>query len=99
MTEADREVIRAKVRADSRNIVEGLAPAYLAKLCPILGRECEGPMCMLFLPLGEGNKITGGSCSIPLLASQAGPIADGLSRLAMVAATPQAPASKIIPIK
>ena len=75
--------MRLKVEANNEQLMRVLAPLYLGKYCPLIKDECEGPACGFFLPTGDGNKITGGACSIPLLASQAGPIADGLVQLAM----------------
>ncbi len=88
MTEAERDVIRAQVRADNDKMKDGLAVFFLGRTCPIPPQnECRGPECPWFLVSGDqqGSKrvITGGNCSIPLLASQAGPIADGLVQLAM----------------
>lgn len=83
MTEEDKDKIRAKVLASNAQMVEGLAPYYLGRFCPWFGGECKGPECTAFLLTGEGSKITGGNCAIPLIASQAAPIADGLVQLAM----------------
>ena len=103
MTDAERDAVRAKVRADDEMMKKGLAQFFLGKTCPISRSECLGPECPWFLVSGEqeGNRrvITGGNCSIPLIASQVGPIAEGLSKLAFVAATPQAPTSAIIPVR
>ncbi len=83
MTDDEKNAVRAKVRANNEQMLQMLAPLYLGKWCPLIDNECKGPECGFFLPTGEGNRITGGACSIPLLASQAGPIADGLVQLAM----------------
>ena len=84
MTEAEKEVVRARVRQDNEKLMTALAPLYLGKKCwNNLEKECIGPECVGFLPTGEGNKITGGGCAAILAASQIGPIADGLVQLAM----------------
>lgn len=86
MTEAEQDEVRARVRANDEKLAQALAPLYLGKLCPVLQRECAGPSCMFFLPTGSDDqpgKITGGACSVPLIASQVGPIAGGLGGVAM----------------
>lgn len=82
MTEVEREAVRTKVRADKQKLIDGLAPDYLGRFCPFTRDECKGPECMLFLPMGDGSKITGGACCIPQAAAQAGPIAAGMFELA-----------------
>ena len=101
MTEEQQEVVRAKVRAENDNMNEGLAVFWLGRTCPLTQKECGGMHCPWFLvnEEREGNKriIHGGNCCIPLIASQAGPLADGLEKLAVAAATPAAPSSVIVP--
>jgi hypothetical protein len=107
LTEDWKEGVRAKVRADNEKLNEGLAFFYLGRVCPISQKECLGMGCPWFLVSQEieGNKrvISGGNCSIPLLASQAGPIAEGLIQSAPGrAGAPGAPGTgldlpKIIP--
>ncbi len=82
MTDDQKQEIRTQVLKGNAQLMLVLAPLYLGKFCPLIKDECRGPECGFFLPTGEANKITGGACSIPLLASQAGPIADGLVQLA-----------------
>jgi len=86
LTENQKEEVRAKVRADNEKLNEGLAFFYLGRACPISQEECVGMFCPWFLVNQEvqGNKrvILGANCSVPLLASQAGPIAEGLFQLA-----------------
>lgn len=84
MTDADRDVIRAKVVADGQRMQDGMAPLYLGRSCPLAGHtECKGPQCSFFLPqMNEQGKIAGGACCIPLIASQIGPISDGLMQIA-----------------
>lgn len=81
--EEQQDVVRQQVLKNNAEIMRVLAPLYLGKFCPLIKDECRGPACGFFLPTGDENKITGGECSIPLLASQAGPIADGLVQLAL----------------
>lgn len=103
MDDQAREAIRAKVREEDQKMKDGLAVFFLGKHCPLLKEECRGPECPFFLVSGEEQSgrrvISGGNCSIPLIASQVGPIGDGLAQLAMVAATPKAPQSPIIPVR
>lgn len=99
MTDEEENEIRAKVAADSERIMRALAPLYLGKFCPLTKEECRGPQCAIFLPTGDSaGKITGGACSIPLLASQVAPIAAGLEQIA-TAAAPAAPLNSIIPVR
>jgi len=99
----NEEQVRAQVQAEDQKLKDGLAVFFLGKFCPLIKDECKGPSCQFFLVSGEqdGNRriLTGGNCSIALLASQAGPIADGMARLAMIAATPDAPTKAIIPAR
>lgn len=97
LTEVQKDAIREQVRSSKAKFYADLAPFHLAKFCPLIKGECEGPTCMFFLPMGDGTKITGGACSIPLLASQAGPIADGLAQLATQAAQSAGAAPRVLP--
>ncbi len=103
MTESERDAIRETVRLDNQKMKDGLAVFFLGRTCPLTQKECGGPDCPWFLTSGEqqGQRriITGGNCSIPLIASQVGPLADGLAQLATIAATPEAPARTIIPAR
>ena len=84
MDEAAKDVIRAKVLKDHERMQTALAPFYLGKKCPLNSfEECLGMECSLFLLQGDGaGKISSGACCIPLIASQVGPVADGLMQLA-----------------
>lgn len=99
MTEDQKEEVRAKVRADNEKLNEGLAFFYLGRICPLSQKECLGMGCPWFLVNQsiEGNKrvIHGANCAVPLLASQAGPIAEGLFQLAQAHGPLDLP--KIIP--
>lgn len=79
MTEIERVALREKIVRDGQRFLDGMAPLYLGKGCPLLKSECQGPSCSWFLlQTGASGKVEGGACSIPLLASQVGPIADGM---------------------
>lgn len=88
MTDEEKDTIRQKVQANDQRLAAGLAPLFLGKRCPWNGfKECLGPECVAFLPTSDQDesghvKITGGACSIPLIASQIGPLVGGLSALA-----------------
>lgn len=83
-TQAEQDAVRATVKANDAKLMRELAPLYLGKSCVFPGRgECLGPSCMGWLCTGDGNRITGGSCVGLLVASQVGPIADGLMQLAL----------------
>lgn len=87
MTEAERDAIRRKVIADDQKVGDRLALSFVGKFCPLLKDECKGPNCTFFLSIGgPDGKISGGACSIPLIASQIGPVADGLMAAAQAAA-------------
>ncbi len=79
--------IRAQVKADNEKAKAALGQFFLGRHCPLLKEECRGPECPWFLMSGENQNgkqvITSGHCAVPLLASQAGPMADGLVQLAM----------------
>ncbi len=100
-TDEQQDAIRTKVRVDDEKAKAHLGVYFLGKHCPLLKDECRGPECPWFLMNGEEQNgrrvITSGNCCIPLLASQAGPIADGLVQLALIAATPKAPGQTVIP--
>lgn len=98
MTEAEREVIRTRARADTEKFLTAFAPLYLGKFCPLIKSECEGPACVFFLlQANDQGKISGGACSIPLIASQVGPIAAGMESLSMQVAQASGAAPKILP--
>lgn len=86
---------------DNARLAEGLASLYLGKYCPLAQMECCGIACSFFLVTQQvgpqGRAITGGACCIPLIASQVGPIADGLMRVAQAAG--EKPLSTIIPAR
>jgi hypothetical protein len=88
MKQEDRDVLRAKIVQDSQRMQDGMAPLYLGRSCPLDGHtECRGPQCSFFLPqMNEQGKVAGGACCIPLIASQIGPIADGLMQIAQASA-------------
>ncbi len=97
MNEAERDVVRKQVRADTEKFLVAFAPQYLGKFCPLIKGECEGPNCVFFLlQQNEQGKIAGGACSIPLIASQVGPIAAGLESLAFQVAEASGAAPKIV---
>lgn len=95
MTEQQKDEIRAKYKADNARMQDLLAPFYLGRACPWNQfKECVGMDCSAFqLMGGEGGKVSGGACCIPLAASQIGPIGNGLMALAerMVTTTERAP--------
>lgn len=96
-TDNEKNAVRVKVNADNERMMQALAPLYLGKYCPLAKEECHGPQCALFLPTGDANRITGGACSIPLFASQAGPIAAGLVQLAEASSRTSEHAPRVIP--
>ncbi len=86
-----REEFLAKAEAEMLRAEEGLIPFYVGRNCPVKGDanlayECIGPRCAWWMnsqELVDGKvRVTGGGCAVPLLASQAGPIAAGLERAA-----------------
>ena len=81
MTEAEKDIVRAKVKADDERFAVGLAPFYLGKWCPFFGGECKGPECMVFMPYRNGDKLVA-ACGVTLAASQIGPIADAMIQAA-----------------
>jgi hypothetical protein len=79
LTEEQKQAIRTKVLADTEKLVDGLAPLYLGRICPLKrttegDRECDGPRCMLYAPLNDNpdspHAVTGGACSLALGVSQ-----------------------------
>lgn len=97
MTESDKDAIRAKVAVETERMSDALAPMFLGKRCPlkfasdlpIEAQECIGPECSWFLLMaGPNGKVSQGACSVPLLASTCGPIADALVQVAQSSAAP-----------
>ncbi len=74
MTEAEREAVRTRIRAELQEMKDGLAPFFLGRHCPAINAECKGPECSWFVinQHMEGPKlvIEGGNCVAPVLASQ-----------------------------
>lgn len=74
MTDEEKNTIRAQVTANAQHLVDGLAPLYLGRTCPLkrgateLERECDGVKCMLYAPLNDDaqnpQKVTGAACGI-----------------------------------
>lgn len=96
LSEADKDAVRAKVAADNDRMQTLLAPHYLGRLCPIDKQECRGMECFAFLlQLNEAGKVAGAACSIPLIAGQIGPIADGLMSFANQVASKSADVPRI----
>lgn len=88
MTEEQKQAIRNKVEVDNERMQDALASHYLGRLCPIDKQECSGMKCFAFLlQQNAQGKIAGGACSLPLIASQVGPIADALLEYAAKNAT------------
>lgn len=83
MTEDEKAAVRAKVKVEHDRLEVAVATMFLGKYCPLIKDECMGPKCSFFMLMGGPNgKIASGACSIPLLASTAGPIADALVQVA-----------------
>lgn len=84
MSDAERDALREKIIADNQKLHDSMGRFYLGKECPWNGfQECHGTKCSAFLlQTNEAGKIAGGACCIPLIASQVGPISDGLMQLA-----------------
>ncbi len=84
MDDAAKDLVREGFRKHNAVMQEKLAPFYLGRSCPLNGfKECIGMDCSLFMLQGNAEgKVASGACCIPLIASQAGPIADGLMALA-----------------
>jgi len=82
LTDEQKDELRKKFTADNQKLMDELAPLYVGRTCPFLGGECKGPACMVFLPTGEGNKITGGACSIPMSVSAIGSVVNMLGNVA-----------------
>lgn len=92
---AKREEILQRATAETQRLADGLFAMYAAKKCPLKSFEpCIGPHCTFFLLThGEVNgkeTIAGGACSVPLIASQVGPIAAELNAVAQSVTTNQA---------
>lgn len=104
MTEQEKERIRVEVTQNAQKLVDGLAPLYLGRVCPLkrgteLDRECDGPKCMLFAPLNDDparpNAVTGAACGISVAVARVTEmvsVAEGLSHaLKNLAAASSAP--------
>ncbi len=80
------DAVRVKVAQETDRAREHLAAFYIGRECPLFGKECIGPACAWWMNSHEMQNgkitVTGGGCAVPLLASQAGPIAAGLEAAA-----------------
>lgn len=74
MTDEEKDALRKQATQNAQAMVDALAPLYLGRFCPLYKGECKGPECMLYAPMNDNPQrpeaITGGVCSIPLIASQ-----------------------------
>lgn len=86
LSEEQKNAFRAQVEKEREKLMAGLAPAYLGRFCPLIVDECQGPKCQWFALSNDDpanpNKVTGGSCSVPLGFSQIGQLGNALFTLA-----------------
>lgn len=94
LTEDQKNTVRAQVTAQRESLMDGLAPAYLGRTCPLIADECLGPKCQWFaLTNGDNGKVSGGFCSVAFGFSQLVQLGDGLMNLAAA----NKPTNAIIP--
>lgn len=83
LDEAQKTKIRDQVAQQREQLMDGLAPAYLGRLCPLIAEECKGPACQWFaLTNGDNGKVSGGFCAVAFGFSQLTQLGDGLMQIA-----------------